>query len=133
MLIVFSMLLVCVHGPAGCCSPNVTVVAGETTTLPPTLLEYTTSIVDSEFIVMFTSYYTSDARDGFISAALRPFQDWTILPRSNPSTDYPSDFSVVQLNTAKGLRALSQHPAVKKVTPQKRLTQMLTSGDGESH
>ncbi len=83
----------------------------------------------------FHSYYTTDARDGFISAVLRPFPDWTIVPRNNPSQIYPSDFSVVQLrggDSPKALDALRLHPLVKRVTPQRKLSRMLTfAGDGK--
>lgn len=136
------VLVTCAHGPTDCSHFNVTVVADESATLPwphpqqsgpHTSLEYSTSIVDSEYIVTFTSYYTTEARDGFISAALRPFQNWNVLSRSNPSADYPSDFSVVQLgrNQGEALDMLSQHPVVKRVTPQKMLTRILRSGSGK--
>ena len=135
VLLLLPVLVVCTHGPDDCCVQfNVTVVADETTPLlSHSSTEYSSSIVDSEYIITFTSYYTTDARDGFISAALRPFHNWTILPRSNPSADYPSDFSVVQLsrNDNSALGALSQHPAIKLVTPQKMLTRILTSGGGK--
>lgn len=91
--------------------------------------------IPPEYIVTFNSYYTTEARDGFVSAALRPFHGWTLLPRTNPSQQFPSDFSVVQLrgsNVADSLLALRQHPTVKRVTPQKKLTRMLTfSGQGQ--
>ena len=84
----------------------------------------------------FNSYYTTEARDGFISATLRPFRDWALIPRSNPVQQFPSDFSLVQLggtSVTDSLHALNQHPYVKRVTPQKRLTRMLTfSGQGQS-
>lgn len=132
VLLFVPILASCAHGPTDCTHFNVTVVAGART--PPhshgSSVEYSTSIVESEYIITFTSYYTTEARDGFISAALRPFQNWTLLPRSNPSSEYPSDFSLVQLHSNAGdaLRALNQHPAVRQVTPQKMLTRLLTSG-----
>lgn len=92
-------------------------------------------LIPPEYIVTFNSYYTTEARDGFVSAALRPFHGWTLLPRTNPSQQFPSDFSVVQLRgsgVADSLLALRQHPTVKRVTPQKKLTRMLTfSGQGQ--
>ena len=127
-------LAICAQGPTDCCSQqllNVTVAADIPS--PHTEPQYSTSIVSSEYIVKFVSYYTTDARDGFISAALRPYLNWTILPRSNPSAAYPSDFSVLRLTSAEkeALCALTQHPAIKQVTPQKMLTRMLSSGEGE--
>ena len=135
LLLLPVLLLTYAHGPTGYYAPlNVTVVAGSNFDLPPrSELAYTSSLVDSEYIVVFISYYTTEARDGFISAALRPFTNWVILPRSNPSSHYPSDFTLVQVSSPEGhaLNALSQHPAVKRVTPQKKLTRILTSGGGE--
>lgn len=134
VLLFCPILLSCAHGPTDCTQFNVTVVADEgSPLLPHRSMEYSSAVVDSEYIVTFTSYYTTDARDGFISAALRPFHNWTIIPRSNPSTEYPSDFSIVQLSSAygKALKALKQHPFVKRVTPQKMLTRILASGEGE--
>lgn len=140
VLVLVPLLVACAHGPSDCSHFNVTVVADESSPLLQhqhnhvAPVEYSTSIVDSEYIVTFISYYTTDARDGFISAALRPFNNWRILPRNNPSAVYPSDFSVVQLSSTEGeaLSALNQHPAIKHVTPQKMLTRILTAGDGES-
>ena len=89
----------------------------------------------SEYIVSFDGYYSSEARDGFITAALRRFSGWSIIARNNPSQDFPSDFSLVQLKegVAGALEALSHHPSIKRVTPQKKLTRMLTfTGSGES-
>lgn len=51
----------------------------------------------TEYIVTFTGYYSSDARKGFITAALRGIQGWTILSRNNPGQHYPSDFSLVEV------------------------------------
>ena len=82
----------------------------------------------------FHGYYLSEARDGFITAALRRFSGWSIVARDNPSQDYPSDFSLVQVKegVADALEALQHHPSVKRVTPQKKLTRMLTfTGDGQ--
>lgn len=140
VLVFLPVLVACAQGPADCSHFNVTVVADESASLahqqlgPHASLEYSSSIVDSQYIVTFTSYYTTEARDGFISAALRPFHNWTILPRSNPSAHYPSDFSLIKLDTslqAKALTMLTQHPAIKQVTPEKMLTRILASGGGE--
>ena len=88
-----------------------------------------------EFIVTFTSYYTSEARDGFVSAALQPFSSWAIVPRPNPGQHYPSDFSLVRLwgtGQSGALEALRQHRLVRRVTPQRKLTRMLTfAGDSK--
>ena len=84
----------------------------------------------TEYIVTFTSYYTAEARDGYLSAALHSFNDWIIVPRSNPSQDYPSDFSLLRLlegppHSETILEALRRHPLIKRITPQRRLTRVL--------
>jgi hypothetical protein len=133
-LLFWPILLSCAHGPTDCTQFNVTVVAdANSPTLPHHSVEFSSAVVDSEYIITFTNYYTTDARDGFISAALRPFRNWTIIPRSNPSSEYPSDFSIIQLSSMdrEALKALNQHPFIKRVTPQKMLTRILTSGGGK--
>lgn len=134
VLLLLPVLLASAQGPSDGCTLNTTVVATDTSTAI-THVGYSTSIVETEYIVTFNSYYTTEARDGFVSAALRPFHGWTLLPRTNPSQQFPSDFSVVQLRgsaVADSLLALRQHPTVKRVTPQKKLTRMLTfSGQGQ--
>ena len=89
------------------------------------------SFTCAEYIVTFIGYYSTEARDGFITAALRPFSGWSIIPRANPSQSYPSDFSLVQLKTGvtAALKSLQDHPSVKRVSPQKKLTRMLTFSD----
>lgn len=54
-------------------------------------------IVLIEFIVTFTGYYSTEAREGFIRAALQGIEGWSILVRSNPGQQYPSDFSLVKV------------------------------------
>ena len=86
----------------------------------------------------FTSYYTTEARDGYLAATLQSHTGWTILPRSNPGQEFPSDFSLLRLSeggpsererTSVILEALERHPLIKRVTPQRRLTRMLNSAD----
>ena len=91
----------------------------------------------TEYIVTFTSYYTAEARDGYLSAALHSFNNWIVVPRSNPSQDYPSDFSLLRLlegapHSETILEALRRHPLIKRTTPQRRLTRVLKfAEDGE--
>ena len=144
LLLLLPVLLTYASGPSDCGLVNVTIAAGEA------LLgggvsgyEYSSSVVEAEYIVTFVSYYTAEARAGFISAALRPYRHWSLVPRPNAASSYPSDFSVVRLTSgttrcdgnedvgvAKPLAALGalwQHPAVKRVSPQKRLTKILAT------
>lgn len=132
--LLLSLLLASAYSPDDGCALNTTVVATEELATPTfASTEYTTSIVDSEFIVTFTSYYTAEARDGFVSAALQPFSSWSIVPRPNPGQQYPSDFSLVRLwgeDPSGALEALRQHRLIRRVTPQRKLTRLLTfAGD----
>ncbi len=150
LLLLLPVLVAYASGPSECCSMNVTVVAGESNSFPGGVVtgdygnrvEYRTSVVESEYIVVFVSYYTTQARDGFLAAALHalPPSLWTIIPRPNPVQDYPSDFSLVRFNQPHEVRgitesdgvgvalsSLSRHPAIKRVTPQKKLTKILAT------
>uniref|UniRef100_A0A6A7G1N4 Membrane-bound transcription factor site-1 protease n=3 Tax=Hirondellea gigas TaxID=1518452 RepID=A0A6A7G1N4_9CRUS len=95
-------------------------------------ITYTSSIVENEYIVGFSAYYRAEARHRFIEAALADSTvlRWTVLPRHNPAADYPSDFDVIQLEedhyNTPGLNSLKDHPAVKRVTPQRMVVRHLT-------
>ncbi|XP_025115476.1 membrane-bound transcription factor site-1 protease-like [Pomacea canaliculata] len=91
-------------------------------------VDFSSSIVDSEFIVSFDGYYKSNARRRFISAALQETgTSWKILPRINPAYSYPSDFDVVQMHgmLREGVDALEGHPLIKRVTPHRKVTRTL--------
>jgi hypothetical protein len=51
----------------------------------------------SEYIVAFNDYYKTNTIEKFITAALNGsgVENWKILTRNNPASDYPSDFDVV--------------------------------------
>lgn len=53
----------------------------------------------SEYIVSFKGYYSGSARQRYITSALRNVREvsWRLISRSNPATDYPSDFSLIQV------------------------------------
>lgn len=78
--------------------------------------DYKTSVVENEYIVVFNGYYTTSARDGYVMSALdlSSAKSWKIIPRHNPASDYPSDFSLVKLkgDTRSGVDALKRHPKV---------------------
>ncbi|CAI6348863.1 unnamed protein product [Macrosiphum euphorbiae] len=81
-------------------------------------------VVDQEYIVTFNGYYLNETRHNYISAALRPsgINNWKILERKNAATQYPSDFDVLFVDeyySLKALDALTGHPLIKKVTPQR--------------
>lgn len=98
-------------------------------------IEYTTRLIKHEYIVMFNGYYKNPARENYINTALRSsgIQNWTIVARNNPASDYPSDFDVVILedNNKHGLNALKEHPAVKTVTSQRMVSRTLKLVDKE--
>lgn len=87
-------------------------------------IDYTSKIVENEYIVAFKGYYKPQTRVNYIGAALNNSgtQKWKVLSRRNPSSEYPSDFDVVLLEETihrNGLDALRDHPLVKRVTPQR--------------
>ena len=52
-----------------------------------------------EYIVVFNGYYSTSVRDDLVTAALGSvsFNSWKIIPRHNPASHYPSDFSLVKV------------------------------------
>ncbi|MPC27483.1 membrane-bound transcription factor site-1 protease-like [Portunus trituberculatus] len=93
-------------------------------------IQYSSSIVENEYIVAFKGYYRQEARERFIKAALNESNvvRWEVVPRNNPASDYPSDFDVVQIQEHHknvGLDALKDHPAVKRVTAQRMVIRHL--------
>ncbi|CAG9770661.1 unnamed protein product [Ceutorhynchus assimilis] len=93
-------------------------------------VDYTSRVVENEYIVMFNGYYKNQARAGYIRSALNgtAIKKWTIVDRENPASDFPSDFDVIILedtNTLEGLNALNVHPAIKRVTAQRMVSRTL--------
>nr|KAF6286068.1 membrane bound transcription factor peptidase, site 1 [Myotis myotis] len=92
-------------------------------------VEFSSTVVESEYIVAFNGYFTAKARNSFISSALKSSEinNWRIIPRNNPSSDYPSDFEVIQIKEKQraGLLTLEDHPNIKRVTPQRKVFRSL--------
>lgn len=93
-------------------------------------VDYSTKIIENEYIVMFNGYYKNQARVNYINTALNAsgIKKWKIIARENPASDYPSDFDVVILEDTdrlEGLNALNDHPAVKRVTSQRMVSRTL--------
>ncbi|XP_058432029.1 membrane-bound transcription factor site-1 protease isoform X2 [Marmota monax] len=92
-------------------------------------VEFSSTVVEYEHIVAFNGYFTAKARNSFISSALKSSEvdNWRIIPRHNPSSDYPSDFEVIQIKEKQkaGLLTLEDHPHIKRVTPQRRVFRSL--------
>ncbi|KAJ3596304.1 hypothetical protein NHX12_002713 [Muraenolepis orangiensis] len=94
-------------------------------------LEFSTRVVEHEYIVTFTGYFSAKARSLYITSALRNAVDgaleWYIVPRENPASDYPSDFELVHIRRAShsNLLTLEDHPYIKRVTPQRKVFRTL--------
>ncbi|XP_034950401.1 membrane-bound transcription factor site-1 protease-like isoform X2 [Chelonus insularis] len=87
-------------------------------------IQFTSRIVKNEYIVVFKGYYKLQTRLNYIGAALNSsgVNKWRVLSRDNPASDFPSDFDVVVLeetDKSNGLDAITDHPLVKRVTPQR--------------
>ncbi|XP_032675989.1 membrane-bound transcription factor site-1 protease [Odontomachus brunneus] len=93
-------------------------------------VKFSTKIVENEYIVAFKGYYRPHTRRNYIAAALNSsgINNWTILHRNNLASRFPSDFDIVLLQGTvrhHGLNALSNHPLVKRVTPQRLVRRSL--------
>ncbi|XP_015585163.1 membrane-bound transcription factor site-1 protease isoform X2 [Cephus cinctus] len=104
-------------------------------------VKFSTRIVKNEYIVAFKGYYKPQTRENYIGAALNSsgVPNWRILSRNNPASGFPSDFDVVLLEETdkhNGLSALSDHPLVRRVTPQRLVHRTLkyinVSEDGDT-
>lgn len=87
-------------------------------------VQFTATVVKNEYIVAFVGYYKPQTRENYIGAALNSsgVHNWKILFRDNPASGFPSDFDVVLLeetDKSNGLVALTDHPLVRRVTPQR--------------
>uniref|UniRef100_A0A182N2M0 Membrane-bound transcription factor site-1 protease n=1 Tax=Anopheles dirus TaxID=7168 RepID=A0A182N2M0_9DIPT len=121
--------------PKPCCDSNSTdrtthsIPVGKTHRV---VIEFSTNIVQNEYIVQFNGYYKPRQRESFIHNALNgsKVQKWRILPRNNPAQDFPSDFDVLALEEAvefadDGLALLRSHPSVKSISPQRMVQRAL--------
>uniref|UniRef100_H3CGJ5 Membrane-bound transcription factor site-1 protease n=1 Tax=Tetraodon nigroviridis TaxID=99883 RepID=H3CGJ5_TETNG len=94
-------------------------------------LEFSSKVVEDEYIIGFIGYFSAKARSLYISSALRNTGDdmleWHIVPRENPASDFPSDFELVHIRQASpsNLLTLEDHPYIKRVTPQRKVFRML--------
>ncbi len=92
--------------------------------------KYASEIVKSEVIVKFSGFYSAEARKNYISAALNDKDNFSILPRNNLMATYPSDFDVISFLEEKKeilTQKLLNHPLIKSVTPQRKVTRTLKS------
>ena len=90
------------------------------------------SIIETEFIVSFTNFYSEETRSSILNEAMTGVSDnitWREIPRNNPGQSFPSDFSVVELSNGKMreksetfLAKLNSHNRIRSVSPQKRFT-----------
>lgn len=122
-----------------CCSqPDGTDGGGDGSTVE---VQFSTQIVQNEYIVKFHGYYEAGERERHIRSALNGSHivGCTIVSRSNPAAQYPSDFDVVQLAepadpAANGgseealrgaVRFLDDYPVIRSVTPQRMVMRSL--------
>uniref|UniRef100_U5ERS8 Membrane-bound transcription factor site-1 protease n=1 Tax=Corethrella appendiculata TaxID=1370023 RepID=U5ERS8_9DIPT len=97
------------------------------------IVEYQTKIVQNEYIIKFNNYYKQKIRENYIREALNKTnpKNYKIIPRSNPASDYPSDFDVILLDEYVGkvknpdLELLLNHPSIKSVTPQRMVQRQI--------
>ncbi|KFB49658.1 membrane-bound transcription factor site-1 protease [Anopheles sinensis] len=96
------------------------------------VIEFSTNIVQNEYIIQFNGYYKQRERENFIQSALNgsKVQKWRILPRNNPARDFPSDFDVLALEEPvefadDGLILLRSHPSIKSISPQRMVQRAL--------
>ncbi|CAG0885029.1 unnamed protein product [Darwinula stevensoni] len=96
-------------------------------------VQFSTQIVEGEYIIAFTGYYKAETRRQYIRAALGKLSvPWQIQERNNPASDYPSDFDLVKFEGECGktcMDSLLGHPCIKRVTPQRLVTRTLTYHD----
>lgn len=93
-------------------------------------VHFATRIVENEYIVAFKGYYKPHTRENYIRAALNlsGIHNWKIIFRDNLASNYPSDFDVVLLEETdrhSGLDALTDHPLIRRVTPQRLVQRSL--------
>lgn len=95
--------------------------------------EYKTKTINNEVIVKFKGFYQAQTRRNYIEAALNHAStSVNILERTNLMAQYPSDFDVVNfqdedLNLESVIQKLTDHPLIKSVTPQRKVTRHLKS------
>ena len=97
-------------------------------------VQFSTAVVKNEYIVAFKGYYKPQTRENYIRAALNSsgIKNWKVLSRNNPASEFPSDFDVVLLEETdkqNGLDTLSDHPLVRRVTPQRLVRRTLKYDD----
>ncbi|XP_062134611.1 membrane-bound transcription factor site-1 protease [Drosophila sulfurigaster albostrigata] len=97
-------------------------------------LDFVVNTVPNEFIVKFHSKYYTKIRESFVEKRLNKQNvKWSILPRNNIASHYPSDFDILYIASANQtsiefiLETIKQHPAVKTVVPQRSVQRFLAS------
>lgn len=124
-----------------CCAQESDGTDGDGSTVE---VQFSTKIVQNEYIVKFHGYHEAAERERHIRSALNGSHivGCTIVPRSNPAAKYPSDFDVVQLaepaelvtdgsagSSEEALRGavrfLTEYPLIRSVTPQRMVMRSL--------
>lgn len=129
--------------------------------VPQNKVKFMVKNVSNEFIIKFHFKYSNKVRESFIQKRLSKakvsiniylykytliliifilhFQasNWSIVPRYNLASKYPSDFDILRITDANILiesiiKSLNEHPAVKAVTAQQRITRFLPKSLNET-
>lgn len=92
-------------------------------------VDFSSTVIDHEYIVSFNGYYKPQTRKRYLQAALHNagVTSWKVINRDNPAFNYPSDFDLIKLNDEhdSALKALLHHPVIKTVTSHKKVTRSL--------
>ncbi|XP_031630822.1 membrane-bound transcription factor site-1 protease isoform X2 [Contarinia nasturtii] len=93
-------------------------------------IEYTTTVVQNEYIVRFKEYFLPEIRAQHIKNALNGSTalNWQVIKRQNPASEYPSDFDVVMIDENAPFTAIEKlrtYETIKSITPQRMVLRNL--------
>ncbi|KAH8360567.1 hypothetical protein KR200_009024 [Drosophila serrata] len=101
---------------------------------------FKTAIVPNEFIVSFHAKYFAPIRESYITVKLSSLNvtGWTIIPRHNLASQYPSDFDILRTldedpaSIQLVIKRIQTHPLVKKVFPNRSVHRTLSHSPGSN-
>ncbi|KAL6064719.1 Membrane-bound transcription factor site-1 protease [Balamuthia mandrillaris] len=94
--------------------------------------------VEDEFIVQFRSYGYQKDLEPLLRAILPSSLGWTLVPRHNPASTFPTDFALIKVSgknaTREVLGPLQRSNQVKRVIPQRKFINALKEFEvGHTH
>lgn len=99
-------------------------------------VQFNSSIEPDLYIITFKNRLKWTTRktyiDKYVLDQLENEDIFAIIDRNEYFKQHPSDFDLIKLkskNTQRILSHLNTHPAIKRISPEKRLTKLLTSHD----